>query len=149
LGRAADGHFELIEEANAAEHHQPIAVPAVLHEADPGPPLAIPVLLGVRSVQTYVDRLVAGPHHTASGQVIAFALIVLEIDPQLPGEQGTHERQIGATSHETGQPRRPAISIHQRDRKQWPQHQLTVPAELGVLPIGYSQVGRSVRIGSV
>ena len=50
FGRAADGHTELIEEANVAKHHQPIAGP-VLHEADPGPPLpplAILVLLGVR-----------------------------------------------------------------------------------------------------
>jgi predicted dienelactone hydrolase len=66
----------------------------------------------------------------------AFALVVLEIDPQLLGEHVAHERQIGATSHEAGQLRRPAISIHQRDRKQRTHHQLTVPAELYILPVG-------------
>ena len=54
----------------------------------------------------------------------------------LLGEHVAHERQIGATSHEAGQLRRPAISIHQRDRKQRTQHQLTAPAELYVPPVG-------------
>ena len=107
FGRAADGHTELIEEANVAKHHEPIAGP-VLHEADPGPPLpplAILVLLGVGgvqtgigSVQTQVDRLVPGPHLTDPEPMGAFALIVLEIDPELLGEQATHESQISATS---------------------------------------------------
>src|ERR1035441_5991658 len=105
MGERADGHLELIEEANVAKHHQPIAGPAVLHEADLGPPFATPSLRGVGSVQTQVDRLVPCPHHTASSQMIAFTLVVLESAPQLLGEQATHDRQIGATSHEAGQTR--------------------------------------------
>jgi hypothetical protein len=59
LGEAAGGDGEAVEEADAAEQDEAVAVP-VLDEADLGLPRQIRSLCAVGGVQAQRDRLVAG-----------------------------------------------------------------------------------------
>jgi len=157
MGEGADGHLELIEEANVAKHHQPIA----------GQSSTKPILdrhcrhWRYSSCSASVNADISRQGSADVGRSSYSGLHLTDPEPMVPSPS-LSSRSIPAarrarrsrasdraTSHEAGQLRRPAISIHQRDRKQRTHHQLTVPAELYILPVGVKPgpLLRSVKTG--
>lgn len=85
----------MIKESDAAEQHQPEAVPA-LDEADERLPLAELVRASIVVVEPQVDGLVAGRYGSATYRVSLFALVVSEVEAEFVSEQVARENAVGA-----------------------------------------------------
>jgi hypothetical protein len=110
LGETARGDGEAVEEADAAEQDETVAVSAG-NEADLGAPLHELALLRVGRVQPQADFFAARDSHSAADRVARFAVVVVEVDTELVGQQVRGENRVGAGVDKAGEPQGVALLV--------------------------------------
>ena len=114
MGEAAGGDREPIEEANAAQEYETIAVPV---RDEPNRCLPLPIRIILASwIQPEADRLVPDDDYVTTNPDGRLTLVVIQIDSQLLGQIIAGEDRISSRVDQTGQLESGLVSIGQRDR---------------------------------
>jgi len=125
LSKAACGDCELIEEADASQEDEAIAVP-VRDEPNRRLPFDVGIILALW-IQPDADRLVPDGRYVTTDPEGRLTVMVIQIDTELIGEIIAGEDRIGSGVDQTGQLERGLVSIGQRDRHEWTVQRLTKP----------------------
>src|SRR5680860_1061032 len=84
--------------------------------------------------------------HSAADRVARFAVVVVEVDTELFGQQVRGENRVGAGVDEAGEPQGVALLVAERDRHERPEHRAIEAGGLGVLAVWVEPGRRGQRL---